>query len=373
MPPEPSGRAASATGPPSVSVILTVLKDPRVERTLESLLAQSRPPEEILVDDGGGDDRVARIAERFAERDARVVHLDAPGTIAESRNRALEVAKGEIVAFLDADEVAPAQWLAELIAPFADPSVGFTGGPTPALPETLASVGARYYDGYLRRFYDEVASRHPEALPMGNSAWRRRLFRELGPLDTSLDPRASSEDQEFGVRARAAGWQGRYVPSAWVHHDFAGLDLPALLRKQRRYAKGGFVVWRRSGSTYEASGGRVAPYVLLPLFAVAGALLLVPAPTRLVGAILALAGLGGLGLLAVLLTIVGLGRDERYPGLRYSALEIPRRWATLLGALDGLRDYGWSGRRGLPSPVPRRGTTGPGDAAPPPESSSGKL
>src|SRR5580693_7422943 len=101
--------------PGTVSVIVTVLKDPRVTRTLDSLLAQHRRPDEIWVDDGGGgDDRVRRIAEAYHARDPAVRHLDAPGSIPESRNAALRVATGEFLAFLDADEVAPPEWLEEL-------------------------------------------------------------------------------------------------------------------------------------------------------------------------------------------------------------------------------------------------------------------
>ncbi|HUI38317.1 MAG TPA: glycosyltransferase [Thermoplasmata archaeon] len=341
----PSAGASPREIPGTVSVIVTVLRDPRVARTLDSLLAQRRVPDEILVDDGGETDEVRRITETFRARDPRVRHLDAPGSISESRNIALRVASGELVAFLDADEVAPPGWLEELLRPFADPAVGFVGGPTPGEPASLRTIGARYYDGYLRRFYETVAPVHPQSLPMGNSAWRTRLFRDLGPLDTSLDRRAASEDQEFGVRALAAGWRGVYRREAWVFHDFGDLNVRALLRKQRLYAKGGFVVWRRTKSTYEATVGRVAPYAALPALLVVSLFLLLPEPTRLYGLWGALAGAAGLGILALLLTLRGWRDDRTYPGLRYSALEIPRRWATLIGAFQGLLRYGWSGRR----------------------------
>lgn len=353
--PVPKGPGPSAG---SVSVIVTVLRDPRVERTLESLLLQTRPPAEILVDDGGVTDTVRQIADRFHRRDPRVRHLDAPGNIAESRNAALQLARGEFIAFLDADEVAPPDWLAALLEPFSDPSVGFTGGPTPGAPETLRHIGARFYDGYLRRFYERVARFHPQALPMGNTAWRSRLFRELGPLDSSLDRQAASEDQEFALRALARGWKGVFVPRGWVHHDFSDLGTWALLRKQRIYARGGFVVWRRHRSTYEASPGRLFPYVALPGLVVIGAGLVAVPALRLLGLLIAGAGGLGLGLLALGLTVWGLRQDARYPGLRFAALEIPRRWATLLGALQGLARYGWSGRRstsgGASNPPARR-------------------
>jgi cellulose synthase/poly-beta-1,6-N-acetylglucosamine synthase-like glycosyltransferase len=345
-----------------VSVIVTVLKDPRVERTLESLLTQTRRPDEIIVDDGGITDQVRQIADRIHARDPRVRHLDAPGNIAESRNAALAIASGEFLAFLDADEVAPAGWLEHLIAPFADPTIGFTGGPTPGAPDTLKTVGARFYDGYLRKFYDRVARAHPQALPMGNSAWRARLFRELGGLDTSLDRQAASEDQEFALRALDQGWRGRYVPEAWVHHDFSGLSVRALLRKQRIYARGGYVVWRRHQSTYEATPLRVLPYALLPGLLVLGVVLLPFPIVRALGLVLTGIGAVGLGSLAVGLTMWGFLLDGRYPGLRFAALEIPRRWATLLGALQGLLRYGWSGRRTVGGPSTR----------PPPSNPAGK-
>jgi cellulose synthase/poly-beta-1,6-N-acetylglucosamine synthase-like glycosyltransferase len=331
--------------PGRVTVVVTVLKDPRVARTLESLLGQRRPADEVLVDDGGGDDRVERITEDFHRRDPRIRHLPAPGNIPESRNIALRAATGEFIAFLDADEVAPPDWLGSLVAPFSDPMVGFTGGPTPAMAGTTASVGARYYDGYLRRFYEEVARFQPHALPMGNSAWRAQVFRDVGLLDTTLYRRAASEDQEIADRVLQRGWKGVFVPDAWVDHDFSDITTWGLLRKQRIYAEGGYVVWRRRGTTYEATTGRIAPYVLLPGAALVGALLLVLPLTRGVGEIVLLIAALGFAGLAIGLTAAGWKLDHRYPGLRYAVLEIPRRWATLVGAFHGLLTFGWRGRR----------------------------
>ncbi|MCI4344637.1 MAG: glycosyltransferase [Thermoplasmata archaeon] len=329
----------------TVTVIVTVLNDPRVRRTLESLLAQRRPPEEILVDDGGGPGVVSEIARELAMRSPTVRHLSAPGNIPESRNAALRVATGEFVAFLDADEVAPPSWLDEMLRPFADPKVGFVGGPTPAMPGTARTVGARFYDGYLRRFYDRVARSQPHALPMGNSIWRASVFRQVGLLDTSLFRRAASEDQEIALRALQAGWKGLLTDGGTVDHDFSDLSSWRLLRKQAVYAEGGYVVWRRHGSTYEASGGRLLPYVVLPLFAVVGAVLVVLPSARFAGELLLAVGLGGLAVLALALTAIGWRQDARYPGLRFNALEIPRRWATLVGAFRGWRHFGRSGRR----------------------------
>lgn len=317
-----------------MTVIVTVRDDPRLARSLESLLLQTNPPVEIVIADGGEAPPVEAIASGFVARDVRVRHLRAPGTIAESRNAALATVRSEFVAFLDTDEVAPSSWLQELTAPFVDPTVGFTGGPTPAMPGTTRNVAARYYDAYLRRFYADVARIRPHALPMGNSAWRSRLFRELGLLDLSVSG-YGNEDQEMALRALHAGWRGVYVPGAGVAHDFSDIGWWSLFRKQRRYARGGYLIWRRTGSTYEASPGRVLPYAVLPLVGVVG-LLMLPFPSlRWVSAVLLTVGFGGLALLALALSVEGRRGDGRYPGYRYRVVEIWRRWATLLGAVEG--------------------------------------
>ncbi|MDE1822459.1 MAG: glycosyltransferase [Euryarchaeota archaeon] len=359
---EPSGvpPASSSARTRTVSVILTVLNDRRVERSIKSLLAQTLPPLEVIVADGGSTDGTYEIAERFATSDRRVRPCRLKGNIPESRNQALELVQGEFVAFLDADEVAPPTWLAELLSPFSDPKVGFTGGPTPGMKGTVTNAGSRYYDAYLRRFYDTVARTHPHALPMGNSAWRRRVFQEVGKLDTSLFPRAASEDQDMAHRTLVAGWKGVYVPSAWVDHDFSDISLRSLLRKQATYATGGYVLWRRSGTTYEATGGRLAPYILAPFLVVLGWLVwgvgtLLPPSWHLVplGAWTLLVGWWVFLLLVLYLTVQGIRWEREYPGSRLRPLEILRRWATLWGALRGLVSYGWSGRRNLPaSPRP---------------------
>jgi cellulose synthase/poly-beta-1,6-N-acetylglucosamine synthase-like glycosyltransferase len=326
-PPEPPGAG-------TVAVIVTVRDDPRLERSLESLLTQTRAPQEILIADGGASPVIRAISEKFTARDPRVRRVEAPGTIAETRNTVLRVVRSELTAFLDTDEVAPPGWLEQLTAPFQDATVGFVGGPTPAMVGTVRNIAARYYDAYLRRFYDRVASRRPQALPMGNSAWRTRIFRELGLLDLSVSG-YGNEDLEMALRTLRAGWRGVYVPSATVGHDFSDLGWWSLFRKQRRYGRGGYAIWRRLGSTYEASVERVLPYVALPTIGIVG-LLLLPFPVlRLAGGVLCLLGFGGLAVLALALTIQGRREDATYPGYRYRFVEIWRRWATLLGALEG--------------------------------------
>jgi len=79
-----------------------------IERALDSVFAQTRPADEVLVsDDGSTDDTVARIEARYGDR-VRVLRLPHRG-LTPSRRAAIEASTGDWFALLDADDV----WLPE--------------------------------------------------------------------------------------------------------------------------------------------------------------------------------------------------------------------------------------------------------------------
>lgn len=91
---------------PLVSVVMPVYDaEATMERSIDSVLAQShRQVELILVNDGSRDGSAA-IMEAYARRDARVVVVhQANGGVAAARNRGLQEARGTHVAFLDSDD-----------------------------------------------------------------------------------------------------------------------------------------------------------------------------------------------------------------------------------------------------------------------------
>ena len=231
-----------------VTVLVTLLNDKRVLRTLDSLRRQARPPDAVLVADGGSTDGTLELVRAFAAENpgVRVRAEHHPGSVAGTRNSALASLAGtDVVVFLDADQVAPPGWLAALVAPIEAGRADFTGGPTRPLAPPQGP-GEAYLNEFEAWFYPNVVAHDLTKLPMGNSAWRLDVLREAG----GFDPRLSygGEDYDVNLRVHRAGRRGEYVPEAWVHHDQSGrTDLRRLLRRKYRYNVGATMAYLKNG------------------------------------------------------------------------------------------------------------------------------
>lgn len=103
------------TDRPTVSVVIPVWNAARyLPETLRSVLRQTRPPEEIVVVDDGSTDESAALAEGFGPT-VCVLRQENRGESA-ARNRGIEAARGEWIAFLDADDLWHPEKLARQLA-----------------------------------------------------------------------------------------------------------------------------------------------------------------------------------------------------------------------------------------------------------------
>lgn len=236
----------------SATVFITLLNDERVVRAIDSALSQGKALGRILVADGGSPrPSLERLRERYAA-EPRVRIEDVPGNVAETRNRALKLLKEPLVAFLDADEVAPPGWLDALLKPLEE-AAAFSGGPTRPLVEPT-SRAERYVNRYDAWFYQTHVAKDIGYLPMGNSAWQVNLIRRLGGFDERL--RWGGEDYDLNHRALQSGARGVFVPEAWVWHDQSHLDSwPKILRRQYRYNVGAAVAYLKNGVLRSRLGG----------------------------------------------------------------------------------------------------------------------
>lgn len=149
---------------------------------------------EVLVLDNGSVDDTATIARRHG---ARVVTVP-DRTVAALRNRGASMARGEIVAYVDADCVVAADWLEVALPHFDDPRVAAVGAPT-TIPEHTTTWVQRAWA--LHRHRANRAG--PVAwLPTENLLVRRAALLEIGGFNETL---VTCEDADLCYRLGAGG------------------------------------------------------------------------------------------------------------------------------------------------------------------------
>ncbi|MDR5708499.1 MAG: glycosyltransferase family 2 protein, partial [Armatimonadota bacterium] len=88
---------------PTVSLVIPAHNaEAYLREALDSVFAQTRPPDEVIVVDDGSLDRTPEIAASYGDR-VRLVRQPNRGEAA-ARNTGVRVAQGELIAFLDADD-----------------------------------------------------------------------------------------------------------------------------------------------------------------------------------------------------------------------------------------------------------------------------
>ena len=106
---------------PKVSVIIPVYNcDRYITQTVESVLSQTYTNYEIIVVDDGSTDNTRQVLEPYF---ARIQYIYQPNKgVAAARNQGIELAKGELIAFLDHDDVFLPDKLAEQVSHFQNNS-----------------------------------------------------------------------------------------------------------------------------------------------------------------------------------------------------------------------------------------------------------
>jgi teichuronic acid biosynthesis glycosyltransferase TuaG len=117
------------TKQPLISVITPIYNSEKyIDDTIESVLAQTYTNWEMLVVDDCSTDKSALVVKKYAGQDRRIKYLclERNSGAAIARNKALELAMGEIVAFLDADDIWKPEKLEKQLKFTVENDYGFT-------------------------------------------------------------------------------------------------------------------------------------------------------------------------------------------------------------------------------------------------------
>jgi glycosyltransferase involved in cell wall biosynthesis len=192
---------------PLVSVIVPVYNGERFLReAIESILAQTYSPIEVIVVDDGSTDDTAEIARSFGDRVRCIRQANAGPAVA--RNNGLAAATGEFVAFLDADDTWTSEKLARQLACFdADPDLGIC-------VTHVQNVWEREMAAEEARFRDHPRSRPIPGYVTQTLLARRDVFDRVGPFDVAL---GHGDATDWFMRAERAGIRRTLLPDVLVH------------------------------------------------------------------------------------------------------------------------------------------------------------
>jgi glycosyltransferase involved in cell wall biosynthesis len=174
-----------------VSVVIAVFDGERfLAEAIASATAQTYSPLEVIVVDDGSRDRSAQLATRCGARVLRRPHRG----VSAARNAGIAAARGDVIAFLDADDRWPVERLALQVEHFIRrPELGFVLGRARLFLHPSAPRPAWYTDDLAE---------HESVLARLTLVARRELFDRVGGFDESID---ICEDFDWLVRCREAG------------------------------------------------------------------------------------------------------------------------------------------------------------------------
>ena len=243
------GEPRAAPEPPRVSLVIAAYDEEdviagKVANALELDYPRERL-ELIVASDGSADATVERARAAGAD-----LVLDLPrGGKVRAQDRAVERARGEVLAFSDANSSWAPDALRHLVAPFADPRVGYVCG------QVRFVGGETNQEGAYWRY--EMAVRALESRLAGVTAGNGAIYATRRAAYLVVDPRMGHDlSLPFNVVKR--GWRALYEPAARAEEKMVPTVEGEFRRKRRMMSHTWAIVLR---------GGLLSPRGYRPLYA----------------------------------------------------------------------------------------------------------
>lgn len=181
-------RLTIPTPDPFVSVIIPVYNGEKfIREAIESVLQQNYQSLEILVIDDGSTDRTAHWVGDFGQK-IRYFFQSNRGPSA-ARNKGLELSQGEVIAFLDADDLWPLHKLENQIPPLLE---------NPSIDVVLGRIQCLESSGTMKSDFSKSQNTFID-VHLGGGIFRKSVFDKVGRFDETL---RYSEDHDWFLRAR---------------------------------------------------------------------------------------------------------------------------------------------------------------------------
>lgn len=196
-----------------VSVLIPTFRRPdSFLRAVRSVFAQQgvNSLEIVAIDNSPEGSALALFRQMEAEAPIafRWAHEPKPG-VAQARNAAIKLARGQYVAWLDDDEEASPNWLAALLAARVTTGAQSVFGPVRARTQ-VETENADFFERLYSRSGPQDSGPSERAYGIGNSLQPRAMFDEPAPFDARADQRGGEDDVLF------SSWADAGATFAWA-------------------------------------------------------------------------------------------------------------------------------------------------------------
>jgi O-antigen biosynthesis protein len=239
-----------ATQWPRVSVVICTYNGARtIRQCMEGLAALQYPDYEVIVVDDGSADDTAQIVREF---DVRLIRTENRG-LSAARNRGMQEATGEIIAYTDDDAYPDPHWLHYLVHTFRSTDFAAVGGPNlpPPGDGVTAEAIANAPGGPMHIL---LSDREAEHIPGCNMAFRAEKLRAIGGFDTQY--RTAGDDVDVCWRIQQAGGVIGFHASAQVWHHRRN-TVRAYWKQQTGYGKAEAMLQQKWPEKYNVAGHAV--------------------------------------------------------------------------------------------------------------------
>ncbi|HEY6018558.1 MAG TPA: glycosyltransferase, partial [Candidatus Paceibacterota bacterium] len=214
---------------PRISVVVCTYNGSRtIGETLTALKNIDYPNYEIIVIDDGSTDRTNDIAQKSGVKLIRTKN----NGLSAARNLGMNVAGGEIVAYIDDDAYPDPHWLTYLASAFIRTKHVGIGGPNiaPSDDGVIADCVANSPGGPIHVLLSDELAEH---IPGCNMAYRRDHLIAIGGFDPRF--RIAGDDVDICWRLQEKGWTLGFAPTALVWHHRRN-SIKNYFKQQRNYA-----------------------------------------------------------------------------------------------------------------------------------------